>query len=31
MIQVTSQDPTVIALLHQWINLRQADHGDHAE
>lgn len=31
MIQVTSQDPVVIALLHQWIELRQADHGDHAE
>ncbi|MFN5060933.1 MAG: hypothetical protein ACK5GU_13590 [Chloroflexota bacterium] len=31
MIQVTSRDPVVIALLHQWIELRQADHGDHAE
>lgn len=31
MIQVTSQDSTVVMLLHQWIALRQADHGDHAE
>jgi hypothetical protein len=31
MIQVTSKDPVVIELLHQWIELRQADHGDHAE
>jgi hypothetical protein len=31
MIQVTSQDASVVALLQQWIALRQADHGDHAE
>jgi hypothetical protein len=31
MIQVTSQDPDVVTLLHQWIDMRQADHGDHAE
>jgi hypothetical protein len=31
MIQVTSQDSAVVGLLHQWIELRQADHGDHAE
>lgn len=30
-IQVTSQDPDVVALLHQWIEMRQADHGDHAQ
>jgi hypothetical protein len=31
MIQVTSQDPDVVTLLHQWIETRQADHGDHAQ
>lgn len=31
MVQVTSQDPDVVALLHQWIEMRQADHGDHAQ
>ncbi|MFZ9858747.1 MAG: hypothetical protein ACO3F2_10520 [Roseiflexaceae bacterium] len=31
MIEVTSQDSAVITLLQQWIELRQADHGDHAE
>ncbi|MBM4412779.1 MAG: hypothetical protein FJ040_04945 [Chloroflexi bacterium] len=31
MIQVTSRDPDVVALLHQWIEMRQADHGDHAQ
>ncbi len=31
MIQVTSQDPVVVGLLQQWIEMRKADHGDHAE
>lgn len=31
MIQVTSLDPVVVTLLHQWIEMRQADHGDHAQ
>jgi len=31
MIQVTSDNPVVVTLLHQWIEMRQADHGDHAQ
>lgn len=31
MIQLTSDNPVVVTLLHQWIEIRQADHGDHAQ
>lgn len=31
MIQITSNDAVVVELLHQWVDMRRADHGNHAE